>query len=156
MVCTYVRPSCVHWVDNEKLCIFSFSHFCGTGALDVDKQFVAYTRQNVEICCEVILCLYGEIRMTLTLEFEVASILFYLIHSSMSVQPIKGPGVFFSFVIFFTQTVELLGRVISPSQGRCLHAEQHKHNKRTRRHPCLEWDSNPRHQLPSERTQFIP
>jgi hypothetical protein len=28
------------------------------------------------------------------------------------------PGLFFSFVIFFTQTLELLGRVISPSQGR--------------------------------------
>jgi hypothetical protein len=38
-----------------------------------------------------------------------------------------GPGLFFSFVLFFTQTVGLLGRVISPSQGRCLHAGQHKH-----------------------------
>jgi hypothetical protein len=31
-----------------------------------------------------------------------------------------GPGLFFSFVIFFIQTVGLLGRVISPSQGRYL------------------------------------
>jgi hypothetical protein len=38
-----------------------------------------------------------------------------------------GPGLFFSFVIFFTQTVGLLGRVISPSQGRYLHTGQHKH-----------------------------
>jgi hypothetical protein len=36
-----------------------------------------------------------------------------------------GPGLVFSFVIFFTQTVGLLGRVISPSQGRYLHIEQH-------------------------------
>jgi hypothetical protein len=38
-----------------------------------------------------------------------------------------GPGLFFSSVIFFTQTVGLLGRVISPSQGRYLHTRQHKH-----------------------------
>jgi hypothetical protein len=38
-----------------------------------------------------------------------------------------GPGLFFSFVIFFTQTVGLLGRGISPSQGHYLHTGQHKH-----------------------------
>jgi hypothetical protein len=38
-----------------------------------------------------------------------------------------GPGLFFSFVIFFTQTVGILGRVISPSQGHYLNTEQHKH-----------------------------
>jgi hypothetical protein len=29
-------------------------------------------------------------------------------------------------------------------------------NKRTHRQPCLEWDSNPRSQRPSERRQFMP
>jgi hypothetical protein len=32
-----------------------------------------------------------------------------------------------SFLILFTQTVGLLGRVISPSQGLYLHTGQHKH-----------------------------
>jgi hypothetical protein len=41
--------------------------------------------------------------------------------------PLLGPGLFFSFVIFFTQTVGLLGRVISPSQGRYIHTGQHRH-----------------------------
>jgi hypothetical protein len=41
--------------------------------------------------------------------------------------PLLGPGFFFSFVIIFTQTVGLLGRVVSPSQGRYLHTGQHKH-----------------------------
>jgi hypothetical protein len=41
-----------------------------------------------------------------------------------------GLGIFFSFVIIFTQTIGLLGRVISPSQGRYVHT-QHKQNKRT-------------------------
>jgi hypothetical protein len=40
--------------------------------------------------------------------------------------PLLGPGLFFSFVIFFTQSVGLLGRVISPSQGRYLLTGQHK------------------------------
>jgi hypothetical protein len=39
---------------------------------------------------------------------------------------------------------------ISPSQGRYLHTGQHKHRINAHRHPCLEWDSNPRH--PSVRT----
>jgi hypothetical protein len=45
--------------------------------------------------------------------------------------PSMGPGPFFSFVIIFTQSAELFGRVISPSQGRYLHTGQHKQNKRT-------------------------
>jgi hypothetical protein len=41
--------------------------------------------------------------------------------------PLLVPGFSFSFVIFFTQTVGLLGRMISPSQGPYLHTGQHKH-----------------------------
>jgi hypothetical protein len=40
--------------------------------------------------------------------------------------PLLGPGLFFSFVIFF-YTERLLGRVVSSSQGRYLHTEQHEH-----------------------------
>jgi hypothetical protein len=39
-------------------------------------------------------------------------------------------GRFFSFLIH-TQSVGLLGRGISPSQGRYLHTEEHKHRKKT-------------------------
>jgi hypothetical protein len=63
--------------------------------------------------------------------------------------PLLGPGLFFSFVIIFTQTVGLLGWGISPSQGRYLRTGQH-------RYPCFEWDSNPRSQPSSERRQFMP
>jgi hypothetical protein len=38
-----------------------------------------------------------------------------------------GPGLCFNFVIFITQTVGVLGRGMSPSQGRYLHIGQHKH-----------------------------
>jgi hypothetical protein len=42
-------------------------------------------------------------------------------------QGLYNPNLFFSFVIFFTRTVGILGRVISQSQGRYLHIGQHKH-----------------------------
>jgi hypothetical protein len=45
----------------------------------------------------------------------------------MALQPFVGPWLHLNFVIFFTQTVGLLGWGISPSQGRYLHTEQHKH-----------------------------
>jgi hypothetical protein len=53
------------------------------------------------------------------------------------------PGLFFSFVIFFTQTVGLLGRVISTSQGRYLHTGQHKHriNAHTDIHAWVGFDT---------------
>jgi hypothetical protein len=51
------------------------------------------------------------------------SILFIFIHQWLY-SPLLGPGLFFSFVIFFTQMVGLLGRVMSPSQGRYLHTEE--------------------------------
>jgi hypothetical protein len=42
-----------------------------------------------------------------------------------------GPGLFFSFVIIFKQSIEPLGQGISPSQGRYIHTGQHKQNKYT-------------------------
>jgi hypothetical protein len=41
--------------------------------------------------------------------------------------PLLGPGLFCSFIIIFTQTVGLLGRVISPWQGK-LTQTQNKHS----------------------------
>jgi hypothetical protein len=63
-------------------------------------------------------------------------------------------GRFFSLLIY-TQSVGLLGRGISPSQGLCLHTEQHKHRINTHRYPCLEWDSNPRYQCSSGRRRCM-
>jgi hypothetical protein len=54
------------------------------------------------------------------------------------------------------QSVGLLGRGISPSQGRYLYTEQHKHRINAHRYPCPEWDSNPQPQRSSERREFMP
>jgi hypothetical protein len=46
----------------------------------------------------------------------------------MAVQPLWTLAAFFIFLIY-TQSVELLGRGISPSHGRYLHTEQHEHKR---------------------------
>jgi hypothetical protein len=51
----------------------------------------------------------------------------YLFIHQWLYSPLLGSGLFFSFVIFFTQTIGLLERGISPLQGRYLHTGQHKH-----------------------------
>jgi hypothetical protein len=61
----------------------------------------------------------------------------------------------FSFLIL-RQSVGLLGREISPTQGRYLHTGQHKHRINADRHPCLQWDSNPQSQCYSGRIQCMP
>jgi hypothetical protein len=54
------------------------------------------------------------------------------------------------------QSVGLLGRVISSSRGLYLYTntEKRTHNTNTK-HPCPEWDSNPRSRRPRERRQFM-
>jgi hypothetical protein len=64
-------------------------------------------------------------------------------------------GRFFSFLIY-TQSVGPLGRGISSSQRRYLHAEQRKHRTNAHRHPCLEWKSNPRFQCSNRPRRFMP
>jgi hypothetical protein len=49
------------------------------------------------------------------------------IYSTMALQLFVGSRPRLQFRNFFTQTVGILGRVISPSQGRYLHSGQHKH-----------------------------
>jgi hypothetical protein len=51
----------------------------------------------------------------------------------MALQPFVGPWPGLQFRNLFTQSVRLLGRVISPSQGRCLLTEQQK-NKEKKAH----------------------
>jgi hypothetical protein len=67
----------------------------------------------------------------------------FFIHSSMALQPFVGPWRLLQFRNFFTQTVELLGRGISPPQGRYLHSEQHTHRINAHRYPCLWMEFEP-------------
>jgi hypothetical protein len=76
-------------------------------------------------------------------------------HHQKFYSPLVGPWRHLQFCKRFIQTVGLLGLVISPSQGRYLHTGQQKQKKRTHRHSCLEWDSNPRSRGSSKLRQFI-
>jgi hypothetical protein len=69
--------------------------------------------------------------------------------------PMLGPGLFLNLIIFFAQTVGLLGRGISPPQGRYLHTGQYKHRINSHIHPCLKWVSNTRSQVSSGRRHFM-
>jgi hypothetical protein len=77
--------------------------------------------------------------------FQYFIIIHHFIHQ-WDYRPLMGPTLFFSYAFFFTQTVGLVGRVMSPSQGRYLHTGQHKHRINAHTHPRLEWGSNPRSQ----------
>jgi hypothetical protein len=60
----------------------------------------------------------------------------------------------FGFFLDPTQSVGLLGRVISSSQGLWLYTNTEKRTYTNTKHPCPEWDSNPRSRVPSERRQY--
>jgi hypothetical protein len=53
--------------------------------------------------------------------------LFICLYSSMALQPLLDPGLFFSFAIVFYTDGRTIGRGISQSQSRYLHIGQHKH-----------------------------
>jgi hypothetical protein len=58
----------------------------------------------------------------------------------MTLQPFLGPWPLFSVSWSYTQSVGLLGRGISPSRGRFLYTEQHKHRLNIKyRHLALSW-----------------
>jgi hypothetical protein len=60
--------------------------------------------------------------------FKIPYVYDWFIHSLMVLQPFVGPRPLLQLLIlFFTQSVRLLGGVSSPSQGRYLHTGQHKH-----------------------------
>jgi hypothetical protein len=63
-------------------------------------------------------------------------------------------GLIFSFLIY-TQSVGLLGRAISLSQGRYLYTQKHEDRINAHRYPHLEWESNPRSLLLSERAKTV-
>jgi hypothetical protein len=89
--------------------------------------------------------------------FEVVFDIRLFIHSSMTLQPFVGTWPVLQFRGLFIHAVGLLGRGISPSEGRYLGTGQQncRINAHTNIH-TFEWDSNSRSQRSSERRQFMP
>jgi hypothetical protein len=69
--------------------------------------------------------------------------------------PLLGPGLFFSFVIFFyTDSRTPWTRDQPIARPLPTHRTTQTQNKRTHRHPCLEWVSVPQSQRSSGQRQF--
>jgi hypothetical protein len=80
--------------------------------LSVVKNSEIYTHVHIYIYICMFVCIHTYVHS--------------FILSSMALQNFVGPWPLLQFRNLFTQTVALLGRVISPSQGRYLHTGQHK------------------------------
>jgi hypothetical protein len=92
--------------------------------------------KNVTECCTKV-----KTRETWRLSVYIHSALYWALASSSD---------------FFAQRVGLLGRSQPVARPLPTHKTTQTQNKRTPRHPCLEWDSNPRSQCLSERRLFMP
>jgi hypothetical protein len=73
----------------------------------------------------------------------------------MALQPLW-TLVAFSVFLINTHSVGLLGRGISSRKAATYRQNNTKYRINAHRHPCLEWDSNPRSQRSSERRQLMP
>jgi hypothetical protein len=75
----------------------------------------------------------------------------------MALQPLLGPDHFFSSVfIFYTDGRTPWTSYKTVTRPLPTHRTTQTHNEHIHRHPCLEWDSNPRSQRLSERRQSMP
>jgi hypothetical protein len=82
-------------------------HFCvhETNKNDYSGKYDLWTNKSLWTLCSKVM----------------SNLLYYSFIHQWFYSPLLCPGLVFSFVIFFTQSVGLLGRGISPSQGRHLH-----------------------------------
>jgi hypothetical protein len=72
----------------------------------------------------------------------------------MALQPFVGPWQLFSVSWSYTQSVGHLGGG-SARRKASVYTQNNTNRINAQRHPCLEWDSNPRAQRSSERRQFM-
>jgi hypothetical protein len=114
---SWERETC-YWIRHDKGGCFSMS------VLIKWCSHILYKRPTLDFIV-VLISPWAQIefyRFSVQYDFtKNYSFIYQWLHS-----PLLSPGLFFCLVINFTQTVGLLGRVISPSQGRYLHTGQHK------------------------------
>jgi hypothetical protein len=106
----------------------------------------AYFCKFISKSFDITYCLYA------TIHSSIHSFIHQWLHS-----PLFCSGLFFSFVIFSHKDGRIPWTGDQPvARPLPTHRTTEPQNKRTNRHPCLEWDSNPRSQRSSERKQFMP
>jgi hypothetical protein len=81
----------------------------------------------------------------------------YYVSFTTALQPFVGPWQIFSFLILCTVGKTPWTGDQPVARPLSAHRITQIQNKRTQyRHPCLQWDSNPRSQRSSERRHFLP
>jgi hypothetical protein len=91
-----------------------------------------------------------------TLIFPSINFIHSFIHQWLY-SPLLGPGLSFSFVIFFYTDGGTPWTSDQPvARPLPTHRATQTQNKRTHKHPCLMWDSNPWSQRSSGRRQLMP
>jgi hypothetical protein len=82
------------------------------------------------------------------INFTIQSIIF--IYLSMALQPLLGSWPLFSFLNFYTVIRTVWTGDQPVARPLPTHTGQHEHRINAHRHPCLEWESNPRSRCSSE------
>jgi hypothetical protein len=114
-------------------------------------------KQDMPICLSVCLSIYLSVRPSARPPFRPSSrppVCPY-VHPSMAFLPLWTLCRFFSFLILYA--VHRTSWTGDQPVARSLptHKTAQMQNKRTQRHPCLQWDSNPRSQCSSGRRRSI-
>jgi hypothetical protein len=127
------------------ICLYIYVSICLSVYLSIYLSIYlpVYISLYLSICLSVYLSMYLSVYLSTYLSVYLCMYLstYPSIHVWMY-SPLLDLGRF-SVSWSFSQSVGLLGRGISPSQGRYVHIGQHKHRINTHRHPCLKLDSNP-------------
>jgi hypothetical protein len=98
------------------------------------------TTKNSQATCKHQLNCYGRLKAHRTKRIlyyvisDFGGYIIIIIIIIIALQTFVGPWLRFQF----------LHPKHSLSRGSYMHTEQHKHRIKVHRHPCLEWDSNPR------------
>jgi hypothetical protein len=157
-----VLSKCQVW--NEKQCNFQ-GYECEDNILVLNLNKCLENERIASAVLGVYYCSYLQ-NADRTVEFSLTNwLLIRFFHSSdlpaclsiyLPVAPTWSIGdswnASFHFSFCLRQSVGLLGRGISSSQGRCLQRTKQTQNKR----PCLEWDSNSWSQRSSRWRHFMP
>jgi hypothetical protein len=97
------------------------------------------------MCYQTLRSVYTQVHVPKSISNIKNARIFYFIHLFIHqclYSLLLGPGLFISVIIFFMQTVGFLGRGSAVARPLPTHRTTRTQNKRTYRHPCLEWDSN--------------
>jgi hypothetical protein len=116
------------------------------------RNFYIGTEEDRKKCSTAILSLYISVRPSIHLPTHPPTYLPTCLPTYLSIYL----PTYLPLSIYSPLSIGLLGRGISPSQGRHLNTQDSTNTINAHKHPCLKLDSNPRSQYLCGRRQFMP